>query len=155
MRWERIFPGRDSQVREARHFVRFLLSACPVREDAELCVTELASNACLYTASGHGGWFGVSVTRQPGLVIIAVTDSGGPGFPALQAHGGLEPDEGGYGLHLVDALSDRWSSEESPFGRVTWAAFTWGPDTSDLPAAGPPWPKADEPGAQARRRRLQ
>jgi anti-sigma regulatory factor (Ser/Thr protein kinase) len=138
MRWQRIFRGRKSQVREARHFVRFLLAGCPVRENDQVHVMEPASNACLHTASRHDGWFGVEVSRQPGLVVVAVADGGGPGRPAVQADDNLEPDESGYGLRLVDALSDRWDSEERRFGRVTWAVFTWGPGTSTGSAAFEP-----------------
>ena len=51
--WRRTFLGRPDQAPRARQFVRFLLDDSPCREDAELVVSELVSNALRHTASGR------------------------------------------------------------------------------------------------------
>ncbi len=45
----RVFPGRPEQVALARRFVARMLDGCPVADDAQLCASELASNAIRHT----------------------------------------------------------------------------------------------------------
>jgi hypothetical protein len=59
----RVFPGRREQVAHARQFVARALAGCSVTGEAILCVSELATNALLHTASGNEGEFEVIVQR--------------------------------------------------------------------------------------------
>lgn len=74
----RSFPGEPRQVARARAFVAAALACCPAREALLTCVSELAANAVVHTASGAGGAFTVEVIRPAdGVALVAVTDEGG------------------------------------------------------------------------------
>jgi anti-sigma regulatory factor (Ser/Thr protein kinase) len=114
-----VLPGVPESVRRARALVRAELGERhPAAEAAAVCVSELTTNAILYTRSGlPGGTFAVTVQAGPGEVLVLVRDSG--------ARTGIAParaaDEHGRGLCIVEALSGgRWGMEETRGGRVTW-----------------------------------
>ncbi|MGJ6961407.1 hypothetical protein ACSDR0_05805 [Streptosporangium sp. G11] len=69
MTWRRTFPGRPSQVPEARRFVRFLLTDSPFGQDAEQVVAELAANAVRTPPAGsgtaHSSWKSSANPRAP------------------------------------------------------------------------------------------
>lgn len=123
------FPGEPRQVPEARAFVAAALAGCPARETLLTCVSELAANAVAHTASGAGGVFTVEVLRPAdGVALVAVTDAGGPGWPAVgRGHASGELAEDGRGLALVEACSSRWGHRyaEDGEGRTVWAEATW------------------------------
>ncbi|WP_329424576.1 ATP-binding protein [Streptosporangium sp. NBC_01495] len=124
MTWRRTFPGRPSQVPEARRFVRFLLADSPFGRDAEQVVAELAANAVRHTASGRPyGTFVVEVVRKPETTRVTVYDSGQGAVPAV-THPALL-GEGGRGLPLVIALASRVGCQGSrSHGHAVWAQFT-------------------------------
>ena len=134
MRWFRVFPGVTAQVAEARKFVTRLLEACPGRDVLVACVSELAANAVLHTASGDGGYFTVEVCcPRTGVARIAVTDSGGPTEPAAGTPVSADSRDGditdlptrGLGLALVAAVASRWGYRITGPGRTVWAEATW------------------------------
>ncbi|HVB44406.1 MAG TPA: hypothetical protein VNF47_17140 [Streptosporangiaceae bacterium] len=45
------FPGTADQVRRARRLLADVLDGCPVADDVILCLSELATNAILHSAS--------------------------------------------------------------------------------------------------------
>jgi hypothetical protein len=68
--WRRTFAGVPGQIREARHFVAFLLADAECREDAGLIVSELATNAVSHTSSGNPhGTFVVGSSRLSGVAL--------------------------------------------------------------------------------------
>jgi anti-sigma regulatory factor (Ser/Thr protein kinase) len=72
--------------------------------DAKLLVTELVTNAVLHGARGP-----ITLTIAPaprGRLRIEVVDEGSGFVPRARARPTTEP--GGWGLHLVETLSDRW-----------------------------------------------
>jgi anti-sigma regulatory factor (Ser/Thr protein kinase) len=124
LRWVRVFPGEPRQVGQARDYVARVLARCPARQTLVTCVSELAANAVAHTASGMGGVFTVEVLRPGvGRALVAVTDDGGRGEPAVQPASDLA--EGGRGLALVAALSSRWGYCAAGQGRTVWAEATW------------------------------
>jgi two-component sensor histidine kinase len=83
-----------------------------------LAVSELASNAVLWSASGEGGLFLVRVRRVTLWARIEVADAG----PATAVS---EPGNG-YGLEIVRRLTGRSGANHYPDGRRTsWAECTW------------------------------
>ena len=53
--WCRDFPARPEQVGQARKFLAAALVGCPMADDALLCLSELASNSVLHSASSRPG----------------------------------------------------------------------------------------------------
>jgi serine/threonine-protein kinase RsbW len=124
--YERAFPGRPDQIRQAREFVTGVLQGHPITESAVLSVSELASNAVAHSASGRpGGEFTVHLDVVPGdTVWLEVADDGGTWRPVLY-------DGHMHGLQIVRMLaSDAGVSGGADEGWVAWARFDW-------PAAGP------------------
>ena len=128
-RYVRVFAGTTASVAAARRFAAAVLVACPAREALVACVSELAANAVVHTASGNGGEFAVEVIRpRPGVARIAVTDEGAPDTPAAATADAAASDtaEGGRGLALVAALAHRWGyTSRSVPGHTVWAEACW------------------------------
>jgi len=107
---QRAFPGFRDQVARARAFVAVELAGCPVTGEAVLCVSELATNALLHTASGDGGKFEVTVERDLSRARISVRDEGSAQAPQARSHD--LASESGRGLELVAMIADRWGPAE-------------------------------------------
>lgn len=118
-------PGLPAMVQAARRGVRALLeeTGCPRIEDAELIVSELASNAVLHSRSaGVDGSFTVSVEAKAGWVRLEVADAGPPEDQMRER----PDDEHRRGLLIVDALADRWGHRRPSGERaVFWAELGW------------------------------
>ena len=157
--WTRTFRGTPASVPEARRLVAELLLGCPAREVLMTCVSELCANAIEHTDSGNDGVFIVEVDLpRPGVARIAVTDEGGPSLPA--AGSGDLMAEGGRGLAMVAACTNRWGYADAHPGRTVWAESCWPVARPDArpghrPQALPP-PPPDPPflSASPRPRRL-
>lgn len=120
--WIREFPARPDQVGQARKFVALALGGCPVSNDAVLCVSELASNSVIHSASGRpGGAFTVRAeVRRGDYVRVEVHDEGG----RLDEH----PDTDGrpHGLAIVRELAADSGIEGNELtGWIAWARLEW------------------------------
>ncbi|OLT24468.1 hypothetical protein BJF83_24130 [Nocardiopsis sp. CNR-923] len=124
-----MFPGQVDEVAKARSFVRALLEGHPTAEDAELVVSELATNALLHTRSrGHRGMFTVRVRDFGDRVRISVVDYGSDDeTPHIDPSGSCGTSIHGRGLFLVDQLAKEWGAVPEPVGTCVWA---------DLPSFG-------------------
>lgn len=117
-------PARRTSVPEARKRVIALLrewgAAQHVRDDVELVVSELFTNAVRHTDSEK---VGCELALVGSHIRIEITDEGGPGHSAPHAQPGSVDKEGGRGLFLVGALSESWGTRpgDSGRGRVVWA----------------------------------
>jgi Histidine kinase-like ATPase domain len=118
---EQVLPARPDQVRVARAFLATVLAGCPAADDAILCLSELASNSVLHSASRHeGGTFTIRAEMHSDYARIEVTDDGGP----WNEH----PRRDGYphGLDIVRALAADCGIDGDPHtGWTVWARFTW------------------------------
>jgi anti-sigma regulatory factor (Ser/Thr protein kinase) len=67
----RTFRGAPEELGSARAWLRKLLGGHPCADDAELILSELATNALRHTTSGaQTGSFLVTLTRADGLDIV-------------------------------------------------------------------------------------
>jgi serine/threonine-protein kinase RsbW len=123
---KRVFPGRPEQVAHARQFVAQTLAGCPVIDKAVLCVSELAANALVHTASGNDGEFEIVVCRGQASALIAVYDDGSATPPIAR---GLDAtSEDGRGLSVVALTASTWGHFGGKSGRAVWFELCW-----DLP----------------------
>lgn len=100
------FPGRADQVPAARAFLREALASHACLWEAELVVSELATNALRHTKSGDGeGWL-LEVCSTPEWVIITLTDAGAADTP--QAREPAIDAVSGRGLLIIDELATAW-----------------------------------------------
>jgi len=89
----------------------------PLAEDVadvvELLVSELVTNALRY---GRGP-IGLRLLRGSETVVCEVSDQldAAPRLRTVQ-----HSDEGGRGLYLVDQLSARWGTRNTPHGKIVW-----------------------------------
>lgn len=119
--WSRDYSGRADQVREARKFLAGALENHPAASDAVLCLSELAANAVLHSASGQpGGRFTVRVRLgQGGRLRVEVADDGGP-WAVPAGTGGQH----GRGLLIVSRLALNWGiSGDDCTGRIAWFEY--------------------------------
>ena len=130
-RWQRLFRGQQSEVRQLRHWLAALLPDGPERDDLTSVAVELATNAIQHTASGQSGWFTVELARHGHVAGIAVTDEGGQGAPQPSD----DPmSDCGRGLVIVQALAQSWGVRGDSRGRTVWAEVA-------CPAAAPAPPQ--------------
>ena len=100
------FPVRPEAATMARTAIQDMLTSVPrsVLFDAQLLTSELVSNAVRHAGLGPEDAVGVTMALTPDRLHVGVLDDG-PGFEA-EPH---RPDAvGGWGLLLVETVSDRW-----------------------------------------------
>ena len=116
-----MLPARPDQVRVARAFVGSVLAGCPAADDAILCISELASNSVLHSASYRAdGTFTVYAEVHSDYVRIEVKDDGGP-WNEHQHH-----DSRPHGLDIVRELAADWGRDGDPStGWTVWARLKW------------------------------
>ncbi|HTZ44475.1 MAG TPA: ATP-binding protein [Jatrophihabitans sp.] len=117
-------PAEPSAVAIARAFVTEHAGTLdPVlRQDAELLVSELVSNAVLHGQPS----ISLRVRTDPPGIGIEVHDEG-PGMPALPSEEPSADRSSGRGLRMVAALASAWgiqSADGGP-GKIVW--FTLAP----------------------------
>ncbi|MEA2443177.1 MAG: serine/threonine-protein kinase RsbW [Thermoleophilales bacterium] len=78
-----------------------------VLPDLRLLISELVSNGVKY---GGDGPVRVEIVNEPDRVRAEIVDQG-VGFTPVERDGDLSR-VGGWGLHLVDRLTDRWGTYE-------------------------------------------
>jgi anti-sigma regulatory factor (Ser/Thr protein kinase) len=108
-------------VAVARQFLRETLAAWEIEGEpvhtAELCLSELVTNAVIHAGSTSE----LTLRMEDALLTVAVRDHGGPPATAPEVVDDEDPMRVfGRGLVLVDALSDRWGSEQDAVGTTSW-----------------------------------
>ncbi len=115
----RRFANVASSVPASRRYVGGLLARLPrdVRETAKLLVSELATNALLYSADEFEVTLDMYSTPERLRIGVADVSAGEPrlGRPS-------KFDEHGRGLQLVASLSDRWGVDRrgAGGGKTVW-----------------------------------
>jgi anti-sigma regulatory factor (Ser/Thr protein kinase) len=130
-RWQRLFRGQESELRQLRRWLCVLLPDTSARDDLISVAVELGTNAIQHTASGDGGWFTVEVACLSSVIRVAVTDEGAPAAPRLgddplAGSGLLDGDvdydsDCGRGLLIVQALAAASGVCGNVSGRTVWA----------------------------------
>jgi anti-sigma regulatory factor (Ser/Thr protein kinase) len=103
----------------ARRFLRDFLAGAGVSDDlaatAELCLSELVTNAIVHT----GSRFEIRATLDEHLTVSVKDRGRAAADPALVTDS--DPLRvHGRGLQLVDALADRWGSDRDAVGSNVW-----------------------------------
>ncbi|WP_326641902.1 ATP-binding protein [Streptosporangium sp. NBC_01755] len=120
------FAATPDQVRPARIFVTEVLGDDhPLRDDAVLLTSELATNAVEHSSGPRDAGpidppreFVVTVAFLPHGVLITVQDPGASEIPGTRKPG-LDAT-GGRGLMLVNELATRWGFHRDLSGTVIW-----------------------------------
>ena len=86
-------------------------------DDVRLLVSELVTNSVRHSSTASGGVVGLDVKVDPGRLRVEVTDPG-EGFQPKPRYDG-QSEESGWGLYLVDTISDRWGVANST-GTNVW-----------------------------------
>lgn len=119
--YTKTLPCDVARITETRRLVRTALAAWGMDDMADvgcLIVSELASNAVRHAGGRH---MHVTVSRlAPKQVRVAVTDRSRT-LPESRA--ARETDTDGRGLAVVEALSDRWGTDQLPWGKRVWAEW--------------------------------
>ncbi len=117
----RELPADSSAASIARRFVTSVLRDWRVQEEvvetAELCVSELVTNAVIHSRTTST----VTVRTDEEYVLVMVQDQGGVGVGPVREPVGVDPEAiSGRGLSLVDALVSAWSAEHNADGTTVW-----------------------------------
>ena len=113
-------PGEPVAPREAREFLRQTLRSWEVEEEtlevAELCVSELVTNAVIHTGTA------VELTAQLDreFLTVLVRDGGTTGSVQVPSDEADPLMISGRGLGLVDAVATAWAAETSADGTTVW-----------------------------------
>lgn len=118
MTFELELPRGLDSASVARHALDGLEGRLPADQlgDVRLLVSELVTNAIRHAELGDEGAIRLSVTVSDALIRVEVHDDG-RGFELQGAPTGRERAEG-WGLFLVETLSDRWGVERGDGGLV-------------------------------------
>jgi anti-sigma regulatory factor (Ser/Thr protein kinase) len=113
-----VLRGIPANVGTARRFARAAMADCPRADDLVLAVSELATNAIAWSASGCGGTFTVRVRTASRWARVEVADEGPAPVPAASGNG--------FGLGLVASVTDRTGHNIGADGsRTAWAEVAW------------------------------
>ncbi len=113
------FTALDAEVAALRRAVRERLEGWGLRclvDEAQLCVSELVAN--VITHVGVGTPTTLSVLMNGAFLRIEVRDPDSRALPTLVAAD--TEAEGGRGMTLVAAVTDRWGVSLLGDGKVTW-----------------------------------
>lgn len=103
-----------SSVPRARRFVVALdFAARSDQERLALLTAEIVTNAVLHARTPMR----LEAAEVRGGVRVSVTD-GNTNPPVMKDYGPTSPT--GRGLHIVDAMADRWGFDESDSGKTVW-----------------------------------
>ena len=116
-----VYDRQATSVGEARSWIEAFLAeraiGNPLRDDAQLVVSELVTNALM-----HGdGALVLRASISDSDVQVSVTDSG-DAMPEM-----LPPDPsriGGLGLIVVERIATDWGVSPFPGGKTVWAALS-------------------------------
>ncbi|MGC8920728.1 ATP-binding protein [Streptomyces griseoaurantiacus] len=140
--WIVDFTAREKEVATLRHNVRRHLEAWGLKElvdEAQLCVSELVANVITHVGTGTPTTLAVLMNGR--FLRIEVHDPASHALPTLMA-AGVE-SEGGRGMALVEAVTDRWGVQLLPDRKITWCELATEPPLPNGRDGGPPLMRAE------------
>ncbi|WP_367574446.1 ATP-binding protein [Streptomyces griseoaurantiacus] len=123
--WVVEFTALEEEVAALRHNVRTHLGAWGLTEvvdEAQLCVSELVANVITHVGTGTPTTLAV-LMRGP-FLRIEVHDPDTRALPTLMA--ASVDAEGGRGMAMVEAVTDRWGVQLLADRKVTWCELATG-----------------------------
>jgi anti-sigma regulatory factor (Ser/Thr protein kinase) len=120
--WSRGFPRTFEAAREARSFLRGVLSSRippQVLDDVTLMTSELAMNGVRHVSAAEGDWLEVSVEYGDDVLKVSVRDPG-TDFAREDEVIPRGGQTGGWGLPIVNGLSSRWGVAPDAGGTTVW-----------------------------------
>jgi anti-sigma regulatory factor (Ser/Thr protein kinase) len=116
MQAQLVLPSDASAPSKARELLARVIDGAPSERLAlcELALSEIVSNAVRHGGNGGPGEINVSIERVDDLVRVAVAQQAPvQAVPSIVAM--PEPwSTNGYGLNIVDAVTDRWGVHLDP-----------------------------------------
>ena len=113
-------PGDTIAPRQARAFIRDILREWRVEEEtsdaAELCVSELVTNAVIHTGTSAE----LTAQLDEEFLTVLVRDGGTSGSVRTPQRPPDPMTISGRGLGLVDAVATAWAAEENADGTTVW-----------------------------------
>jgi anti-sigma regulatory factor (Ser/Thr protein kinase) len=89
--------------------------------DGDVMLFELAVSELVTNATTHGaGDVTVTIRRTEDLVRMEVTDGAGGSGPVSPVEPGNSPGLGGWGLRIVEGLSESWGTRRDPKRTLVW-----------------------------------
>nr|WP_234307620.1 MULTISPECIES: ATP-binding protein [unclassified Streptomyces] len=140
--WIVEFTALEEEVAALRHNVGTHLGAWGLKEvvdEAQLCVSELVAN--VITHVGIGTPTTLAVLMNGPFLRIEVHDPDTRALPTLMA--ASVESEGGRGMALVEAVTDRWGVQLLADRKVTWCELATGPLPSGGQDGGPRMMRAE------------
>jgi anti-sigma regulatory factor (Ser/Thr protein kinase) len=115
----RSYPAQLLAASQARQEVALFAAGLhrEVMEKAQLVVTELITNSVQHSGTAPFGTIDLELRASGSALHGSVTDSG-PGFDPGSLGPPPEGAEGGWGLHIMRELADRWGVERGSGSRV-------------------------------------
>ncbi|MQS37049.1 ATP-binding protein [Streptomyces katsurahamanus] len=122
--WGLICPGRTEEIGRVRRWTRDILSGHPSADDAVVIVSELGTNALLYTASGQeNGVFQVALALSEPVLAVSVTDAGDSAtIPRIASADAAAVH--GRGLSMVSTLANHIAIHDTGEGHTVTAELT-------------------------------
>ncbi|MET7451494.1 ATP-binding protein [Streptomyces sp. NPDC005574] len=118
------FPAVAASIAAARDWARACVQGFgdPLRqhriiEAAELLVSELITNAIRHGAGSPV----IRLSWNGRMLRIAVSDRG-PRWPRMRTADAAEP--GGFGIRIVEQLTQRWGVTPDDTGKTVWAELS-------------------------------
>jgi anti-sigma regulatory factor (Ser/Thr protein kinase) len=124
-------PHAAAQARIALDDLEHELGAALLK-DLRLMVSELVTNSIRHSATGRRDSVELRAWLFENRFRIEVSDAG-PGFRPV-ATAGRGEEEGGWGLFIVESLSDRWGAERRDGRTVVWFEIEMRPALEEDPA---------------------
>ncbi|MFD8201286.1 ATP-binding protein [Streptomyces sp. NPDC059701] len=134
--WKLPFSAEAEEVAGLRRLVRLHLEIWNLHDladVAQLCVSELVANVIKHVGPGTPSLLAVSANAT--RLRIEVTDPNSRALPVL-TDAGTEA-EGGRGMTLIDAVTDRWGVDLTADRKSTWCELRTSPTATKGQAVPP------------------